>query len=112
LARIGLALRCLAWVVAVWLGVQAIGATYAAVTDPYLGAFIVPLVPGERRMSPRAYLWLVWTLETALLGALLLRSWRLRQSRRRRSGFCDHCGYDLRATPGRCPECGTTPRPV
>jgi hypothetical protein len=54
------------------------------------------------------YVWLPhWSLALffAILPALRLRG-AIRSRRRRRAGHCPRCGYDLRATPARCPECG------
>jgi hypothetical protein len=40
-------------------------------------------------------------------GSALFR--RRRRSGRWPAGLCASCGYDLRASPGRCPECGAVP---
>jgi hypothetical protein len=57
----------------------------------------------------------VWSVAAVTLivpvGWVLSRVYRSRVRRRDlRVGRCVSCGYDLRATPGRCPECGAVAR--
>jgi hypothetical protein len=61
----------------------------------------------------------LWTVRYSRLAVLTLAlpaltvaarvGGRLRRHRRRFGGCCPACAYDLRATPGRCPECGAVP---
>jgi hypothetical protein len=52
-----------------------------------------------------------WFLAAALA---VLPLWRfaggIRRRRWKARGLCSVCGYDLRATPDRCPECGAVPQ--
>ena len=62
---------------------------------------------GMRRWNLMLPFWLI-----GLAAAVPPIGWlgrRLRTRRRRSAGRCAACGYDLRATPGRCPECGAEP---
>ncbi|CAN5650263.1 hypothetical protein BH09PLA1_BH09PLA1_13540 [soil metagenome] len=54
----------------------------------------------------------IWMLMLLLSVPLLnaLRQWE-RRKRRRRLNLCQTCGYDLRHSKDRCPECGTTISP-
>ena len=66
---------------------------------------------GLRRSGPERLLFLPHALavvaSAASAGTLWVR--HRRQVRRDRLGLCPACGYDLRATPDRCPECGAVP---
>ena len=61
------------------------------------------------RENGDGWMWTVDYWKLALLALVLpayrLRLW-MRSPRHATAGLCAQCGYDLRATPDRCPECG------
>jgi hypothetical protein len=67
------------------------------------------------RMGVTAFRHRSWSVAHRLVvavTAVLPAGWLIRVLRVRRRtsrGLCPACGYDLRATPGRCPECGSIP---
>ncbi len=83
-------------------------------TDPSAppGPPPLPSAPGVN-LSNEAWLipyWMVILFFCPLPTFWLRRQFRQRQHRRRLAdGLCVTCGYDLRASPARCPECGSDP---
>ena len=68
--------------------------------------------PGPRRPPALAQMIVAHDLLLLLVTATLPGAWLARRVRSRRCrslGLCPACRYDLRATPDRCPECGTIP---
>jgi hypothetical protein len=65
-----------------------------------------PAATVPARWSVR-YAVLVAPVSGLVVSCLLLEmAMRRRRMRLSRDGVCPGCGYDLRATPSRCPECG------
>jgi hypothetical protein len=64
-----------------------------------------PPQPGAGALSMPAWM----PASIFLVLPLLKLKWLRRQRFRQREGLCAACGYDLRTTPDRCPECGAIP---
>jgi hypothetical protein len=80
-------------------------------TSPVAGFGYRHSVEGSPGGGDRRVQWAVavplWAPAALFAFAPAISVWRAcRRRRRRHTGLCPACGYDLRATPDRCPECG------
>jgi hypothetical protein len=90
---------------------ESTGRTHHLGSFSYTHDWLAPLIGNQNNWAYTQQIkipaWSIVAL-TAILPAIWLSRHR-RASHRRRNNKCPTCGYDLRATPTRCPECGAIP---
>lgn len=71
--------------------------------------FLTALTPFRSETTIEWFVGAILNVAIGLLGVryVLHAESRDRRAARRSMGQCENCGYDLRATPTGCPECGT-----
>jgi hypothetical protein len=108
IASFCLQLTLLVWVVIADEKLKPLRGVMAMLFSPILVPLpLLRIGPKMRYLGYGVYLAMYLTLFAA---ASFVLAWRASQKRRRvrgSKGQCVKCGYDLRATPDRCPECGT-----
>ena len=85
----------------------ALSIRYQGVIFQFMGIHLTRTANGHGLFLP---LWMI-AVFTAIPPLLWIRHRRQEALLKRRSDaqLCPTCGYDLRANPARCPECGTVP---
>jgi hypothetical protein len=81
-----------------------------SISDSWPALSIGPNNQSQRGFSADVYsipLWSIFAI-MVLLNCPMIFLWH-RSRKRFSAGLCQSCGYDLRATPNLCPECGTLP---
>jgi hypothetical protein len=89
-----------------WINIRhGIGQVVSVDRTPHPSFCVVWFPNGDRTVT---YEWALpyWKLLALSAAGPLVCAYHRVRSRRPHRGHCSRCGYDLRATPGRCPECG------